>query len=84
MHSDFLKADVLHIYDENGVEVARGMSNLSSDEAKLIARNPDRSMKEMLGYEASSRLVNRNNLVILEDHHLPWDQPDEPLKVING
>ena len=83
MRSNFQKADVLHIYDENGVERARGMSNLSSDEAQLIARNPDRSVKEMLGYEVAMRLVNRNNLVILEDHHLPWDQPEEPLRAIN-
>lgn len=83
MRSDFKKADVLHIYDENGVERARGMSNLSSDEAQIIARNPDRSVREMLGYEVATRLVNRNNLVILEDHHLPWDQPDAPLRVIN-
>ena len=52
-------------------------------EVALIARNPDRSVKEMLGYEVAMRLVNRNNLVILEDHHLPWDQPEEPLRVIN-
>ena len=84
MHNDFKKADVLHIYDEQGVERARGMSNLSSDEAKLIARNPDRSVRELLGYEAAARLVNRNNLVILEDHHLPWDQPAAQPRIING
>lgn len=83
MHSNFQKADVLHIYDEHGVERARGLSNLSSDEAALIARYPDRPIKELLGYQAEGRLVNRNNLAILEDHHLPWEQPEEEvLKVI--
>jgi glutamate 5-kinase len=84
LHSNFQKADVLHIYDEQGVERARGLSNLSSDEATLIARHPDKSVKELLGYQSESKLVNRNNLVILEDHHLPWEQPEQPLQVINA
>ncbi len=85
MQSTFQKADVLHIYDENGVERARGLCNLSSDEASLIARYPDRPAKELLGYDAGARLVSRNNLVILEDHHLPWEQPEEdPMHVINA
>jgi glutamate 5-kinase len=84
LHSTFLKADVLHIYDEKGVERARGLSNLSSYEAELIARNPDKSIKELLGYQSEGQLVNRNNLAILEDHHLPWDQPENPQSVING
>ena len=82
VESFFQKADVLHIYDEQGVERARGLSNLSSDEARLIAQNPDRSVKELLGYQTAGRLVNHNNLVLLEDHHLPWEQPDNPLRVI--
>jgi glutamate 5-kinase len=84
MHSTFQKADVLHIYDEKGVERARGLSNLSSDEAALIAQHPDKSIKELLGYQAAAVLVNRNNVVILEDHHLPWDKPESPFRIING
>ncbi|MEQ8406757.1 MAG: glutamate 5-kinase [Gammaproteobacteria bacterium] len=75
-HSAFQKADVLHIYDEKGEERARGLANISSDEASLIARNPDRPVVELLGYEEESRLVNNNNLVVLQDHHLPWEQPE--------
>ena len=83
VHSSFQKADVLHIYDEKGVERARGLSNLSSDEAALIAQNPDRPIKELLGYQAAGLLVNRNNVVILQDHHLHWEQPENPLRVID-
>ncbi|WP_439102727.1 glutamate 5-kinase [Congregibacter sp.] len=82
IHTAFQKADVLHIYDERGVERARGLSNFSSDEAALIALNPDREIRDLLGYKAEKTLVNRKNLVILEDHHLPWDEPDEKLRVI--
>jgi glutamate 5-kinase len=82
IHQAFTKADVLHIYDERGVERARGLSNFSSDEAALIASNPDRDIRELLGYQAEATLVNRRNLVILEDHHLPWDEPQERLRII--
>lgn len=82
IHSDFQKADVLHIYDENGVERARGLTNLSSDEAGLIARHPTQDPAELLGYQAESRLINRSNMVILEDHHLPWEEPAKKLRVI--
>ncbi|WP_405269424.1 hypothetical protein [Congregibacter sp.] len=27
-------------------------------------------------------LVNRKNLVILEDHYLPWEEPENKLRVI--
>jgi glutamate 5-kinase len=82
IHRAFQKADVLHVYDERGVERARGLSNFSSDEAALIASNPDRAVKELLGYQAEMTLVNRKNLVILEDHHLPWEEPEGRLRVI--
>jgi glutamate 5-kinase len=62
--------------------VARGLSNFSSEEAALIAANPKTSIRELLGYQTESTLVNRKNLVILEDHHLPWEQPTESLRVI--
>ena len=74
-HSTFNKADVLHIYDEKGNERARGLANISSDEAILIAQNPERPIVELLGYEEDSRLVNNNNLVILQEHHLSWEEP---------
>ena len=82
IHQPFQKADVLHIYDEEGNERARGLSNFSSEEATLIARNRDRPVSELLGYQAEPTLVNRKNLVILEDHHLPWDEPSIDPQVI--
>ncbi|MEE4277582.1 MAG: glutamate 5-kinase [Halieaceae bacterium] len=79
IHQDFQKADVLHIYDEHGEEVARGLANFSSEEAGLLARHPQVPSEELLGYKVEPVLVNRKNLVVLEDHHLPWEQPsDEP------
>jgi glutamate 5-kinase len=82
IHRAFQKADVLHVYDEQGVERVRGLSNFSSDEATHIARNPHLAIKDLLGYHAETTLVNRKNLVILEPHHLPWEEPEQHLRVI--
>lgn len=82
IHRSFSKADVLHVYDESGNELARGLSNFSSDEAILLASNPDSSVESLLGYQAASVIVNARNLVILDDNHLPWDEPAEAPRVI--
>lgn len=76
-YGTFQRADVLHVYDEEGVELARGMSNFSSDETALIAAHPGKLVKDLLGYKASTKLINATNLVILEEHHLNWAEPDE-------
>ena len=77
----FQRADVLHVYDEKGVELARGMSNFSSNETALIAARPNERAEDLLGYKASGRLINANNLVMLEEHHLNWEEPEESRQV---
>jgi glutamate 5-kinase len=75
IHGTFERADVLHIYDENGLEIARGLCNFSSDEASIVSSRPDETVKDILGYVASRRLINDDNLVVLGGHHLSWDEP---------
>jgi glutamate 5-kinase len=77
----FQRADVLHIYDEKGIELARGMCNLSSRETAIIAAHPGECIENLLGYKAPERLINANNLVILEEHHLNWEEPDDSHQV---
>ncbi|NQZ87593.1 MAG: glutamate 5-kinase [Colwellia sp.] len=75
IHGSFERADVLHVYDEKGEEIARGLCNFSSDETTIISSRPDETVKNILGYTASHRLINSENLVVLAEHHLPWDEP---------
>ena len=77
IHGSFQKADVLHVYDENGVEIARGLCNFSSDELALIARRPNEPVEDILGYRSSPRIINKENLAVLATRNLPWEQPDE-------
>jgi len=82
IHGGFTKGDVLHIYSESGDEVARGLTNFSSDETMMLARHTDHSVKELLGYNARPEIVNRDNMVILDSQHLPWDAPTKSLRIV--
>ncbi|OLF71101.1 glutamate 5-kinase [Maricaulis sp. W15] len=82
IHGAFTKGDVLHIYSESGEEVARGLTNFSSDETMMLARHTDQDVKELLGYHARPEIVNRDNMVILNAQHLPWDAPTKSLRLV--
>ena len=62
IHGTFERADVLHVYDEKGEEIARGLCNFSSDETSIISSRQDETVKEILGYASSHRLINNDNL----------------------
>ncbi|WP_203291533.1 glutamate 5-kinase [Maricaulis parjimensis] len=82
IHGDFSKGDVLHVYDEAGDELARGLTNFSSDETMVLARNADQDVVDLLGYQARPEIINRDNMVILEDNHIPWDAPTQALRLV--
>ncbi|MCT2559295.1 glutamate 5-kinase [Tsuneonella sp. YG55] len=69
----FVKGDVVHIYDQQGVERARGMTDFSSDETEILVRNLEIPVEQLLGYQSRAVLVESNNMVRIDDRHLPWD-----------
>ena len=77
IHGPYVRSDVIHIYDEEGLERARGLTNFSSEETMLLARNLDTETTKLLGYHTKATLVSRDNLVVLDERHLPWDSPAE-------
>ncbi|MEQ8733321.1 MAG: glutamate 5-kinase [Rhodospirillaceae bacterium] len=77
IQGSYSNGDVIHIYDEAGVERARGLSNFTAEETMVLARNPDGAAKDILGYQTSGTIVSVDNLVVLDDRHLPWDTPEE-------
>ncbi|RXZ44597.1 glutamate 5-kinase [Crenobacter cavernae] len=62
---DFLRGEAVACVDENGAEVARGLVNYSSDEARLIMRRPTREIETVLGYLVEPELIHRDNMVSL-------------------
>ncbi|CUS55800.1 MULTISPECIES: glutamate 5-kinase [unclassified Hyphomonas] len=81
IQGQYLKGDVIHVYDESGAEIARGMTNFSSEETMVLARHPEISPKELLGYQTGGTVISRENLIVLEDRHLLWDKPEEETMV---
>ncbi|NDV11478.1 glutamate 5-kinase [Crenobacter caeni] len=61
----FLRGDVVACVDDNGAEVARGLANYGSEEARLIMRRPTRDIEGILGYLVEPELIHRDNMVSL-------------------
>ena len=61
---DFSRGDVIAIRDAAGVEMARGLANYASSEARLICRKPSSEFEKLLGYAAEPEMVHRDNLVL--------------------
>lgn len=78
MDGDFTRGDVLHIYDEHGVERARGLSDFTSEETRVMTMNQELPADQLLGYQTHAEIVRPDNLVVLENRHLTWDAPVAP------
>lgn len=65
VEGEFGRGEVITLTDENGREIARGLTNYSSAEARLIMRRQSTEFETILGYAGESELVHRDNLVLL-------------------
>ncbi len=61
---DFSRGDVIAIRDEQGTEIARGLANYASAEARLLCRKPSHDYEALLGYTAEPEMVHRDNLIL--------------------
>ncbi|MEO5606553.1 MAG: glutamate 5-kinase [Polaromonas sp.] len=64
VQGDFSRGDVIAIRDAGGSEIARGLANYSSAEARLICRKVSSEFEKLLGYTAEPEMVHRTNLVL--------------------
>ena len=61
----FERGEVVSCMTTDGHELARGLTNYSSQEAAKIAGRPTAEIESCLGYLAEPELIHRNNLVLL-------------------
>ncbi len=61
----FEAGEVVCIFDENGLEFARGVANYNSNECRQILGKHSVEIKNILGYTQSDDLIHKDNLVIL-------------------
>ena len=64
VEGDFQRGDVIAVKDTLGVELARGLANYSSSEARLICRKASGEFEKLLGYTGEPEMVHRTNLVL--------------------
>ena len=61
---DFSRGDVIAVCDESGTEIARGLANYASAEARLICRKPSNEIEKLLGYAVEPEMLHRDNMVL--------------------
>jgi glutamate 5-kinase len=64
VEGDFSRGDVIAVRDGTGNEIARGLANYSSAEARLLCRKPSGEFEKLLGYAAEPEMLHRDNLVL--------------------
>ena len=64
VEGEFSRGDVIAVRETSGAEIARGLANYSSFEARLICRKPSSEIERLLGYVAEPEMLHRDNLVL--------------------
>lgn len=62
---EFSRGDVIAVRDPDGREVARGLANYASSEARLICRRSSGDFERLLGYVGEAEMIHRDNLVLI-------------------
>ena len=64
VEGEFSRGDVIAVRDGAGQEIARGLANYASSEARLLCRKSSNDFERLLGYVAESEMIHRDNLVL--------------------
>ncbi len=64
VEGDFARGDVIAVRDAAGGEIARGLANYASAEARMLCRKPSSEFERLLGYAAEPEMVHRDNMVL--------------------
>jgi glutamate 5-kinase len=64
VQGEFSRGDVIAIKSPDSLEIARGLANYSSTEARLICQKPSLEFEKLLGYTGEPEMVHRTNLVL--------------------
>lgn len=61
----FLMGQVIDLVDQQGKKIAKGISNYSSDEIKLIMGHDSQDIESILHYKDYDEVIHANNMVVL-------------------
>ena len=61
---NFNKGDLISCLNQEGVEIARGLSNYNDQELQAIKGLNSEEIKDLLGLLSQEEVIHRNNLVL--------------------
>jgi glutamate 5-kinase len=64
VQGEFHRGDVIAVLAPSGAELARGLANYGSSEARLIARKASREFEKLLGFTGEPEMIHRDNMVL--------------------
>ena len=64
VEGEFARGDVIAVRSAAGDEIARGLANYASSEARMIARRSSAEFERLLGYQGEPEMIHRDNLVL--------------------
>ncbi|WP_425261696.1 glutamate 5-kinase [Rubrivivax sp. RP6-9] len=65
VQGEFARGDVIAVRSMAGADIARGLANYASGEARLIARKASSQIEALLGYSNEPEMIHRTNLVLV-------------------
>lgn len=71
---DFERGDVISLVNHFGTEIARGLTNYNSREARLIASKRTPEIGNLLGSVPYVEVIHRDNLVVVPNQPPPKDE----------
>lgn len=64
VEGNFSRGDVIAVRNPQGREIARGLANYTSAEARLLCRKSSAEFERLLGYSAESEMIHRDNMIV--------------------
>jgi glutamate 5-kinase len=65
VEGEFSRGEVIAVRGPEGQDIARGLANYSSAEARLLCGKPSVDIESLLGYAAEPEMLHRDNLVLM-------------------
>ncbi|MCX7831983.1 MAG: glutamate 5-kinase [Actinobacteria bacterium] len=67
VEGDFEAGDAVLVRTESGEEIAKGIAEFSSEEARLIARKSSSEVRKLLGEDVPDEIIHRDKMVVTYD-----------------
>lgn len=69
VNGEFLAGSVINVINADGIVLAKGITNYSSAEIKLVMGADSNKMAEILGFSGKKQIIHANDLVVVGDDY---------------